>query len=226
MSRSKYGLLYKSTEFIRKTIPKSKEIPYKQVEYINSVISFVMELDNIQQSNPSITLSIHANDGIWVNYDLERQFLIKPSQKYIILLIWGNNVFYDSLKNERKLFKNVRKTSYHAKKYHLSNDELEWLLEFLNNIKPSKHYTENSIQNSSHSRYIPGDVRQFVLSEFEASGRICNGVYGKTKKHKVGINDSIEFDHILPYSKGGTNSYKNIQILCTECNRIKSDKAL
>tara|TARA_Y100001954_G_C15676974_1_gene535719 strand:+ start:33 stop:998 length:966 start_codon:yes stop_codon:yes gene_type:complete len=38
-----------------------------------------------------------------------------------------------------------------------------------------------------------------------------------------GSNENIEFDHIVPFSKGGANTYRNIQILCESCNRKKSD---
>lgn len=226
MSGSKYGVIYKTTEFISKIIPKSKEINLKNLEYINNVISFIMELDKIQQSNQSITLSIHANDGIWVYYNLQCQFLIKPSQKYIILLIWGCNTSSKAIKNEKVLFKDVRTTSYEAKKYHITKSELDWLLEFFNNLVPSTTLVGNELDSVLHPRHIPGDVRQITLSEFENSGRICNGVKGRTKKHKVEKNAQIEFDHILPYSRGGSNSYNNIQILCKECNRIKSNNAI
>lgn len=39
-----------------------------------------------------------------------------------------------------------------------------------------------------------------------------------------GTNENLEFDHIIPFSKGGANTYRNIQLLCESCNREKSDK--
>ncbi|MDF7798050.1 HNH endonuclease [Pontiellaceae bacterium B1224] len=41
---------------------------------------------------------------------------------------------------------------------------------------------------------------------------------------ECGSKENIEFDHIIPVSKGGANTVRNIQLLCQDCNRTKSNK--
>jgi len=61
-------------------------------------------------------------------------------------------------------------------------------------------------------RHIPDEVKEFVWRRDQG------------KCVKCGSQENIEFDHIIPLSKGGSNTARNIQLLCERCNREKSNK--
>lgn len=44
------------------------------------------------------------------------------------------------------------------------------------------------------------------------------------KKIKIGEKNAFHLDHIMPISKGGDNSFGNLQCLCPSCNQRKSAK--
>lgn len=58
---------------------------------------------------------------------------------------------------------------------------------------------------------IPEEVRNEVWRRDQGKCTRCNSVF------------KLEFDHIIPVSKGGSNTARNIQLLCEICNRQKSD---
>jgi len=74
------------------------------------------------------------------------------------------------------------------------------------------HHEDKDI-DPEQTRQIPGKVK---LAVFKRDKGMCT---------KCGKKDNLHFDHMLPYSKGGTSlDDKNIQLLCSRHNLQKSAK--
>jgi hypothetical protein len=63
--------------------------------------------------------------------------------------------------------------------------------------------------DASSRERIPDSVRLFVWQRDQ--GRCV----------RCGSQERLEFDHIIPVVKGGSNTERNIQLLCERCNRSK-----
>lgn len=75
----------------------------------------------------------------------------------------------------------------------------------------------NNLSNQilDHSRLIPAQVKQEVWKRDKGACVQC------------GSKVNLHFDHIIPFSKGGSsNTAKNIQLLCAKCNLAKHDKIM
>ena len=67
-------------------------------------------------------------------------------------------------------------------------------------------------ENTQASRdAIPSAVRREVWRRDE--GKCVKG----------GSRKNLEYDHIIPVAEGGSNTARNIELLCEACNRAKSD---
>ncbi len=61
-------------------------------------------------------------------------------------------------------------------------------------------------------RHIPKVIKQKVRRQHGGKCNYC------------GSKNSLEYDHIFPFSLGGRTEIKNLQLLCFQCNRKKGKK--
>lgn len=70
-----------------------------------------------------------------------------------------------------------------------------------------KEREKNSVKEKS--RHIPKHVQREVWRRDRGRCVECES------------KEKLEFDHIIPFSKGGSNTARNIQLLCEKCNKRK-----
>lgn len=68
------------------------------------------------------------------------------------------------------------------------------------------------VVTDSPSRSIPQEVRATVWQRDQGKCTQC------------GATEYLEYDHIIPFSKGGATSVNNLQLLCRKCNLAKGDR--
>jgi hypothetical protein len=95
------------------------------------------------------------------------------------------------------------------------------------NIKLQEYHVEVNKNNDTRglkilekTRTIPLSVRIKVLSRDNFHCMFCG------KSPAIDIGTKLHIDHIVPFSKGGTNTVENLQTLCEECNLGKSNREI
>lgn len=69
-------------------------------------------------------------------------------------------------------------------------------------------------ESRAEGRSIP---RQVMLKVVRRDNHVCQSC------HTYVPDDQVEFDHIIPFSRGGPTTVENIRLLCRTCNRKKSN---
>lgn len=134
--------------------------------------------------------------------------------------------FVEIFKNQKHNPFNVMKDRSNNRRWWMFKDEFYWedenfsqkevkalILDRLNKKKRKVERAINSMENKPVRKRetIPLDIQDIVWARYNGKCAIC------------GNNENIEYDHIIPFSKGGSNTARNIQILCQDCNRSKGN---
>jgi HNH endonuclease len=98
----------------------------------------------------------------------------------------------------------------------LQPDEVKALIEERDNKKKLKisrakavAAMADALDDSRRRVPIPRDIKLAVWQRDEGRCVVC------------GSNESLEYDHVIPLSIGGSDSIRNLQLLCESCNRRK-----
>jgi hypothetical protein len=78
----------------------------------------------------------------------------------------------------------------------------------------AERYTETSEARRT-GRYLPFQMKMRIVRRDNYTCQHC-------AKHL--LDDEVEFDHVIPISKGGSSDEHNIRLTCHDCNADKSDK--
>jgi hypothetical protein len=68
-------------------------------------------------------------------------------------------------------------------------------------------------QSRREGRDVPREIMLKVVRRDDHVCQLC---------HKYVPDNEVEFDHVIPFSRGGATSVENIRLLCASCNRKKS----
>lgn len=110
------------------------------------------------------------------------------------------------------------KTLQDAQEDKMSKSDREKTCSVFGHICPvffvSEPFTETG-QLRYVSRHIPRPILIRVVRRDNSTCQVCG-------RHL--LDDEIQIDHVIPYTKGGPTTESNLRVICSNCNNEKSNK--
>lgn len=102
---------------------------------------------------------------------------------------------------------------------HYSKEEIKLLImEFEDKERQKFEKLRKKFSNSK------SDEVKYERTRISEEVRIAVWRRDQGKCARCGSRENLEYDHIVPVSKGGSNTVRNIELLCQDCNRAKGNR--
>ena len=113
----------------------------------------------------------------------------------------------------KELFEREEREALEAEREKIEEEERERLRQQRIRYEVRRKLLEGEFKDLAKEgrERIPEEVRHEV---WRRDGGKCG---------RCGSRENLEFDHVIPLAKGGSNTPRNIEMLCEQCNRQKSD---
>lgn len=155
-------------------------------------------------------------------YWYKNNFVPKHNPNYTCIVC--NIAFVSKFKKDAKCCskKCDAKNRYRTNEKHRIK-HLEWIK---NNPEKVRAYHRKNYANFREKKRLEKRLRSTAnIRDKEKWINICNSQDNLCKHCKVkGTYSTFEVDHIIPFSKGGTNELNNLQALCSVCNKKKGNR--
>lgn len=196
--------------------------------YNNYYIAEIYLLDDDGNFIDDVNIMSNARK-IFKEYEISEENVFRknitnsPSEGALFLLDSFFTVF--QLNRVKFSFKTLMNEEFKNSKFPL--DDLTFVFDrwqYLNGLRDefiNKNGLRDKFINKKSTSELPKKKRSRRISQ-DVKDKVWNRDGGKCVE--CGSNENLEFDHIIPHSKGGANTYRNIQLLCEPCNRSKSAK--
>lgn len=162
---------------------------------------------------------------VMIKTEAELQFFLDKGIHPYLKDLYQINLqkFYDTHKNE---IENRKKELFQMNKEEILKNEKDQirqeLLEKERKRKLQREVLRELIEEGAISNQVTDQDGNREPIPQDVMDKVWNRDGGKCVK--CGSQKNLEFDHLIPVSKGGATTYRNLQLLCKECNVEKSNK--